>query len=107
MAFNPQIKETVLHDDKTSERLPCVMCGWRYPFPGAAHIIDKQEWRTGTDGCDRQVDGLPLCPNSHKVFEDHLRPYLCEALEAFGAAGLPKSWKQSNKLGRVPDENDT
>ena len=107
MAFNPQIKKKILRDRDTGARLPCVMCGACYPFPEAAHIIDKTEWRTSTDGCDRQVNGIPLCPSCHRIFEEHLRPYLFEALEAFGAKGLPESWKQSNKIGKLPttDEN--
>jgi len=44
----------------------------------------------------RQINGIPLCPNCHRVFDEVLRPYLYRALSAFGATGLPKSWTASN-----------
>ncbi len=102
-AFNGKVKEKVVRDRKTREHLPCVMCGSRYPLPDAVHIVDKKEW-CARIGEDRQVNGIPLCPNCHRVFDEVLRPYLYRALEGFGAKDLPESWKGSNKLS-VSEEN--
>jgi hypothetical protein len=60
------------------------MCGVIYPLPDAVHIIDEKEWKS-KHACDRRVDGMPLCPNCHRVFDDVLRPKLLHALEPFGA----------------------
>jgi predicted restriction endonuclease len=68
-----------------------------YPLPDAVHIIDEKEWKAKI-GCDRQVNGIPLCPNCHRVFDEVLRPFLHRALSAFGATGLPLGWQKSNKL---------
>ena len=101
MAFNPEVKRKIVRRkivrDKEDEHLPCVMCGVTYPLPDAVHIIDEKEWKERV-GCDRQINGIPLCPNCHRVFDEVLRPYLFRALLAFGATGLPKSWKGNNKL---------
>ena len=97
MAFNPDVKRKIVRDRKTDEHLPCVMCGVRYPLPDAVHIIDEKEWKERA-GCDRQLNGVPLCPNCHRVFDEVLRPYLYRALDAFGAKGLPQSWKGNNKV---------
>src|SRR5215467_373553 len=97
MAFNPDVKRKIVRDRKTNEHLPCVMCGARYPLPDAVHIIDEREWRQKREN-DRQCNGIPLCPNCHRVFDEVLRPYLYKALDAFGATGLPQSWKGSNKV---------
>jgi predicted restriction endonuclease len=96
MAFNPDVKRKIVRD-KEGNRVPCVMCGVRYPLPDAVHIVDEKEWKA-VHSCDRQINGIPLCPNCHRVFDEVLRPYLYRALSAFGATGLPKSWAVNNKL---------
>lgn len=100
MAFNQDVKRKIVRDRRTGEPLPCVMCGVTYPLPEAVHIIDSNEWK-GKRGCDRQINGIPLCPNCHKVFDDVLRPYLYNALAEFGVKDLPECWKKSNKLSDV------
>ena len=80
------------------------MCGTSFPLPEAAHIVDGKEWKA-TVGDEQEVNGFPLCPNCHKVFDDVLRPYLYRALEAFGTKSLPKCWKQSNKVSGVTESN--
>jgi predicted restriction endonuclease len=102
-AFNPKVKEKIVRDRGTRQHLPCVICGTRYPLPDAVHMIDQKEWLRKV-GVDRQTNGIPLCPNCHRVFDEVLRPYLYRALEAFGAKNLPQSWKGSNKLS-VSEEN--
>jgi predicted restriction endonuclease len=66
-------------------------------LPDAVHIIDEKEWKQRI-GSDRQINGIPLCPNCHRVFDEVLRPYLYRALSAFGIKGLPESWQKNNKL---------
>jgi hypothetical protein len=73
------------------------MCGTTFPLPNASHIVDQKEWKS-RHKVDRQVNGMPLCPNCHKVFEEVLRPYLYKALAAFGSKDLPECWKKSNKI---------
>ncbi|MDX6501366.1 MAG: hypothetical protein QOG23_4626 [Blastocatellia bacterium] len=97
MPFNPDVKRKIVRDRRTGEHLPCVMCGATYPLPDAVHIIDEKEWRAKL-GCDRQTNGIPLCPNCHRVFDEVLRPYLYNALSQFGASGLPECWQRNNKL---------
>jgi predicted restriction endonuclease len=97
MAFNHEIKRKIVRDRQTDKHHPCVMCGTEYPLPDAVHIIDEKEWKERL-GCDRQANGIPLCPNCHRVFDEVLRLYLSRALEMFGATGLPSSWKKSNKI---------
>ena len=97
MAFNPEIKRKIVRDRSTDKHLPCLMCGTSFPLPDAVHIIDEKEWKVKV-GCDRQCNGIPLCPNCHRVFDEVLRPYLYKSLEAFGATGLPESWKGNNKI---------
>ncbi len=97
MAFNPDVKRKIVRDRKTGKHLPCVMCGTSFPLPDAVHIIDAKEWKQRVK-CDRQANGIPLCPNCHRVFDEVLRPYLSRALKEFGATGLPRSWEKSNKI---------
>ena len=97
MAFNPSVKRKIVRDGQSGEHLPCVMCGKSYPLPDAVHIIDEKEWKSKV-GTDRQVNGIPLCPNCHRVFDEILRPYLHRALKAFGCTGLPGSWVKSNEI---------
>jgi predicted restriction endonuclease len=97
VAFNPEIKAKIVRDRKTGEHLPCVMCGTRYPLPDAVHIVDEKEWIARV-GSDRQVNGIPLCPNCHRIFDEVLRPYLHKALAEFGSTQLPTSWVQNNKI---------
>jgi predicted restriction endonuclease len=97
MAFNPDVKRKIVRDRKTTKHHPCVMCGTAYPLPDAVHIIDEKEWKAKL-GCDRQANGIPLCPNCHRVFDEVLRPYLHRALKEFGVTGLPESWQKNNKI---------
>lgn len=97
MTFNPATKRKIVRDGETGEHLPCVMCGTRHPLPDSVHIIDRKEWRAAK-GADAQENGMPLCPNCHRIFDEVLRPYLFRALEAFGATGLPESWRRNNKI---------
>ena len=97
MPFNPSVKRKVVRDQHTNKHLPCVMCGTNYPLPDAVHLIDEKEWKAKI-GEDRQINGIPLCPNCHRVFDEMLRPYLYRALTAFGASNLPKGWQKNNKI---------
>jgi hypothetical protein len=97
MPFNLDVKHKIVRDRKTGDPLGCVMCGVKYPLPDAAHIIDEEEWKAKL-GCDRQVNGMPLCPNCHRVFEEILRPLLHHALREFGSSGLPECWQKNNKI---------
>ena len=63
----------------------------------AVHIIDEKEWKTRNKR-DSQKNGVPLCPNCHRVFDEILRPYLYRALHEFGSRELPACWKSNNKL---------
>jgi hypothetical protein len=101
-SFNPQVKAKVVRD-AAGVHLPCVMCGTRYPQPDAVHIIDKEEWCERI-GMDRQTNGMPLCPNCHRVFDEVLRPRLAGALQEFGVQGLPACWSRSNKLSSPDHE---
>lgn len=103
MPFNPGVKKLVVRD-KTGKHLPCVMCGKIYPLPDAVHIIDEREWKAKL-GQDSKVNGIPLCPNCHRVFDEVLRPYLYRALNKFGSNGLPNSWEKSNKISLVTEQN--
>src|SRR3990167_6423097 len=96
MPFNQGVKRLVVRD-KSGKHLSCVMCGKVYPLPDAVHIIDEGEWKTRL-GQDSKTNGIPLCPNCHRIFDEVLRPYLHRALEEFGATGLPNSWKSNNKV---------
>jgi hypothetical protein len=97
MPFNPGVKRLIVRDKKTGEHLPCVMCGKSYPLPDAVHIIDEKEW-INKIGHDSKANGMPLCPNCHRVFDEILRPYLHRALEMFGCGNLPSSWSKPNKI---------
>ena len=97
-AFNPSVKQKIVKDK------PCFMCGARHLVPDAAHIVDKGEWEKKL-GSDRQVNGIPLCPNCHRIFEDQLRPRLYKALKEFGTRGLPQCWRSSNKGSRSNGSN--
>ena len=102
MAFNPDVKRKIVRRkivrNKEDEHLPCVMCGVTYPLPDAVHIIDEKEWKERVQVVTDKINGIPLCPNCHRVFDEVLRPYLFRALLAFGTTGIPKSWKANNKL---------
>lgn len=74
------------------------MCGRHDVARDAAHIIDEHN---GTGGhADGDWNALSLCPTCHRVFDETLRPKLYRALAQFGAAPLPPSWEQSNKVTR-------
>ncbi|NJK93434.1 MAG: hypothetical protein HC904_17430 [Blastochloris sp.] len=103
MAFKQNTQRKILRDPETKERLPCVMCGTVFPLPEAAHIIDQREW-IEKKGEEELVNGIPFCPNCHKVFDDVLRPYLYRALAAFGCSDLPLCWRKSNKVSDVTDK---
>ncbi len=96
MPFNPGVKRSIVRD-KSGKHLPCVMCGKTYPLPDAVHIIDEKEWKNKL-GHDSKVNGIPLCPNCHRIFDEVLRPYLHRSLNAFGVIGMPNSWKGNNKI---------
>jgi len=96
VAFNQGVKRLIVRD-KNGKHLPCVMCGKQYPLPDAVHIIDEKEWKERLDQ-DSKINGMPLCPNCHRVFDEILRPYLFRALKEFGCKKLPVSWIKSNKI---------
>jgi hypothetical protein len=99
MAFNPDVKSKIVRDRKTKEHHPCLMCGARHISPDAAHIIDEKEWKSrDKKGNDSKFNGIPLCPNCHRVFDGLLRPKLHKALQDFGATGLPECWRKNNKI---------
>ena len=104
MAFPQTLQKRILRDRETKKPFPCVMCGTTFPLPEAAHIVDGKEW-IQTVGAEQVVNGFPLCPSCHKVYDDVLRPYLFRSLEAFGTKNLPKCWKRSNKVSNVTDSN--
>jgi hypothetical protein len=64
----------------------CLICGWNQSFVDAAHIIDEI--------AKPAANGVYLCPNCHRAFDNLLRPRLHKALVAFGVDDkqLPKSW---------------
>lgn len=95
MPFNHGVKRLIVRD-KSGKRLPCVMCGRTYPLPDAVHIIDEKEWK-GEIGHDSKVNGIPLCPNCHRIFDEELKPHLYKALSQYGCTNLPEGWKKSNK----------
>ena len=105
MPFNPGVKKSIVRDKKSGEHLPCVMCATSYPLPDAVYIIDEKEW-VEKIGHDSKVNGFPLCPNCHRIFDEHLRPAFTVALEKFGCKGLPKSWSKSNKISVSKKRND-
>ena len=96
MAFNAGVK-SLIDKDNIGDYKPCVMCGKKYPLPDAVHIIDEKEWKDRI-GHDSKDNGIPLCPNCHRVFDEVFRPYLYKALKKFGAVNLPLSWQKNNKL---------
>src|SRR3990172_11713394 len=104
MPFNSGVKRLVVRD-KSGKHLPCVMCGKTYPLPDAVHIVDEKEWKSRL-GQDSKVNGIPLCPNCHRIFDEVLRPYLYRALKKFGAKELPNSWSKSNKLTATEEKLD-
>ena len=97
MPFNQGVKRLIVRDSKTGKHLPCVMCGTTYPLPDAVHLIDEKEWKRALNQ-DSKINGIPLCPNCHRVYDEVLRPYLSRALHKFGSQNLPKSWAKSNKI---------
>jgi hypothetical protein len=101
MPFTPRAKRLVVRD-KTGKHFPCIMCGKTYPLPDAVHIIDKKEWKAKL-GQDSKTNGMPLCPNCHRIFDEELRPHLYRALNKFGATELPNSWMKNNKLSVTGD----
>lgn len=104
MPFNSSVKKLIVRD-KCGERLPCVMCGKTYPLPDAVHIVDEKEWKAKLTQ-DSKINGIPLCPNCHRVFDEVLRPYLFRALKKFGTTSLPNCWKKSNKLSVTEQDID-
>lgn len=97
MPFNQGVKKLIVRDKSTGEHLPCVMCGKTYPLPDAVHVIDEKEWKKVIEH-DSKDNGIPLCPNCHRVFDEVLRPYLYRALHKYGCRNLPKGWSKSNKI---------
>ena len=103
MPFKAGLKRKIVRDAETGDPLGCVMCGRTYPLPDAVHIIDQKEWAAAGLAPD-EVNGIPLCPNHHRVYDDLMRPYLYKALQAYGATGLPKTWSICNKMSHVTDQ---
>ena len=97
MPFKQGTKKRIVRDKTTGKHLPCVICGTSYPPPDAVHIIDEKEWKRFI-GHDSKVNGMPLCPNCHRVFEEYLRPKLYKALQNYGCGNLPESWSKNNKI---------
>jgi predicted restriction endonuclease len=103
MPFNQGVKKLIVRDKKTGKHLSCVMCGTTYPLPDAVHIIDQKEWKDKLKN-DSKDNGIPLCPNCHRVFDEILKPYLFIALSKFGSKNLPNGWSKSNKT-RVTEQD--
>jgi predicted restriction endonuclease len=103
MPFNNNLKRLIVRDKDTGVHLPCVMCGVTYPLPDAVHIIDEKEWKE-IKGHDSKDNGIPLCPNCHRVFDEVLKPYLYKALKEYGCKDLPKGWANNNKI-TVTEQN--
>ena len=99
MAFNQREKRLVVRN-KDGNYKPCVMCGKTYPLPDAVHIIDEKEWKN-VIGHDSKINGIPLCPNCHRVFDDVLKPYIYKSFEKFGVINMPKGWSKNNKVSEV------
>lgn len=97
MPFNPKVKKNIVRDKKTNKHLPCVMCGKTYPLPDAVHIIDEKEWKSVV-GHDSKENGMPLCPNCHRIFDEMFKPLLFKALKKYGCQKLPKGWEKNNKV---------
>ena len=103
MPFNQGVKRGIVFDAKTEKFYPCVFCGRDHLRPDAVHIVDEKEW-VQKIGHDSKINGMPLCPNCHRSFDEIIRPKLFQALKAFGSANLPKSWEKSNKYHITPQE---
>ena len=97
MPFNTNVRKNIVFDKKTNSFFPCSMCGTKFPPPDAVHIIDEKEWNL-KKGNDSKENGIPLCPNCHRVFDEHLKPLLYKVLTNFGATNLPIGWSKSNKI---------
>lgn len=97
MPFNQGVKKSIVRDKGTGKHLPCVMCGTTFPLPDAVHIIDEKEWKK-VIGHDSKDNGIPLCPNCHRVFDEVLKPFLHRALRKYGCQNLPQGWSKSNKI---------
>jgi len=78
------------------------MCGRSYPLPDAVHIIDEKEWKQVINH-DSKVNGMPLCPNCHRIFDEVLKPYIWEAFKKYGVKNMPIGWSKSNKINDVSD----
>jgi hypothetical protein len=99
MPFNQGVKRLIVIDKSTGKHRPCVMCGKNYPLPDAVHIIDQEEWKKASPkGHDSKDNGIPLCPNCHRVFDEVLKPFLYRALSKYGALNLPPGWSKNNKM---------
>lgn len=103
MPFNTNLKKLIVRNKDTGVHFPCVMCGVTYPLPDAVHIIDEKEWKA-IKGHDSKDNGIPLCPNCHRIFDEVLKPYLYKALKEYGYKDLPKGWSKNNKI-TVTEQN--
>lgn len=103
MPFNQGVKRGIVFDKKAERFYPCVFCGRDHLRPDAVHIVDEKEW-IKKHGQDSKVNGMPLCPNCHRSFDEIIRPKLYKALKLFGCEGLPTSWEKSNKYNVKPEE---
>lgn len=101
MAFNQGMKKLIVRDKKGIHK-PCVMCGKTYPLPDAVHIVDEKEWKS-IIGHDSKINGLPLCPNCHRIFDEVLKPYIYAAFTKYGVTNMPKGWAKNNKVSDISE----
>ena len=103
MAFNQNVKRLIVRN-KDGVYKPCVMCGTTYPLPDAVHIIDEKEWKAAI-GHDSKINGMPLCPNCHRIFDDVLKPYIFESFKEYGVKNMPLGWSKNNKVTDISNIN--
>ena len=75
---------------------PCAWCGWTAGRRHAAQIIDE--------GPEAEWNAISPCPNCSTVFDEVVRPKLDKALQEYGWANLPQSWRKDNKISEAIDK---
>jgi hypothetical protein len=80
---------------KKIAKAPCAWCGWTAGRRHAAHMIDE--------GPDAEWNAISLCPNCSTVFDEVIRPKFYKALQEYGCAKLPQSWRKDNKISERPE----